>query len=485
MTWSGVDMFAQVIVERVINSLPEGLLIALGAWLLLRLMSRQNSGTRFAVWLIALIGVLALPFLGGVSRAEHYFPGLHSHSEFTIPSFWAWAFLSVWIPVAAAALARLIAGLWQIGQIRRVCAEIDPASLDPRLRQLFEQTKQPVRLLVSDKVRVPAALGFTKPAIVLPAWTLHEFTAAELQPILIHELAHLRRYDGWTNLLQKAARALFFFHPAVWWIDARLSLEREMACDDAVLNVTGNPRGYAGSLISLLERGVERRGWAMAQAAVARARDASHRIARILRVATSATAGSATTGITGHALGLAAALSIVCAGMVLYAPRLLAFDPVGLASVARLHSQPLTDNPIAPRATAIAAAFHPDQMPVLMHKADISRTVHSRRPAVRSVALHKARFGSTSVVMASFVTHASSVTHASFVTHIGAEQPDFTPVILVIDASQLQNGQWPAASIQTIRFVTHDPAGLRVEIVRIMITTSNPAGTGSGQASRI
>lgn len=477
MTWPGINMFAQVIVERVINSLPEGLLIAAGAWLLLRLRGRHNSGTRFAVWLIALLGVLVLPFLGGISRgADHYFPGFRSHSEFTIPSFWAWAFLSVWIPIALAALARLAAGLWQIVQIRRGCTEISPASLDPQLRQLFEQTKMPVRLLVSDKVRVPAALGFIKPAIVLPAWTLREFTPAELQPILIHELEHLRRYDGWTNLFQKTARALFFFHPAVWWIDARLSLEREMACDDAVLNVTGNPRAYAGSLISLLERGVERHGWAMAQAAVARAREASHRIARILRVGTSATTEMVNTKTAAHALGLAAALSIVCAGMVLYAPRLLAFNPEPAVSAARMHVQPFTDDPIAPHATAVPAAFHPTQTPILMHKADITRTVHSRRPAVRAAALDKAHFHTTSVVLASFITPANA-------TQPGPEQPDIVPVVLVINTSPPQHGQPPAARIQTIRFAVQDPAGFHVMFVRILITTSAP--TGSGQASQI
>ncbi len=143
--------------------------------------------------------------------------------------------------------------------------------------------KRPVRLLVSDQARVPAAMGFRHPVVVLPAWTLRDLPADRLRHILIHELAHIRRHDDWTNLVQKIARAVFFFHPAVWWIDARLSLEREMACDEAVLAATGNPRAYAGCLIDLLERGCARRGWTMAQAAVARARDASVRIARILQ----------------------------------------------------------------------------------------------------------------------------------------------------------------------------------------------------------
>src|SRR6202034_273176 len=148
-------------------------------------------------------------------------------------------------------LARVVVGVWQVRQIRRSCAEIPAANIHPALRELIVDAKRPVRLLTSEKARVPAALGFRNPAIVLPAWALRDLNADELRPILIHEMAHLRRHDDWTNLLQKAVRAVLFFHPAVWWIDARLSLEREMACDDAVLAATGHPRAYAGCLIDL------------------------------------------------------------------------------------------------------------------------------------------------------------------------------------------------------------------------------------------
>jgi beta-lactamase regulating signal transducer with metallopeptidase domain len=70
----------------------------------------------------------------------------------------------------------------------------------------------------------------------------------------LHELAHLRRYDDWTNLAQKLVKALFFFHPAVWWIEKQVSLEREMACDDAVLAETASPRAYAECLAHLAEK---------------------------------------------------------------------------------------------------------------------------------------------------------------------------------------------------------------------------------------
>jgi hypothetical protein len=131
----------------------------------------------------------------------------------------------------------------------------------------------------------------------------------------------LRRGDDWTNLIQKIVRALFFFHPAVWWIDDRLSTEREMACDDAVLAETGNPHGYATCLVSLLEKSLAHRGWSMAQAAVNRAREASLRLAQIL----SKTRPTATRVWT-PAVGMVGVFSVLCLATLPHAPRLIAFD---------------------------------------------------------------------------------------------------------------------------------------------------------------
>ncbi|MBV9146656.1 MAG: M56 family metallopeptidase, partial [Acidobacteria bacterium] len=104
----------------------------------------------------------------------------------------------------------------------------------------------------------------------------------ELRPVILHELGHLRRWDDWTNLAQRVVRALLFFHPAVWWIDSRLSLEREMACDDLVLSRTGNARAYAECLVALAEKAAARSGMALALAAVSRMRQTATRLARIL-----------------------------------------------------------------------------------------------------------------------------------------------------------------------------------------------------------
>jgi hypothetical protein len=142
-----------------------------------------------------------------------------------------------------------------------------------------------------------------------------------LNAILLHELAHLRRWDDWTNLAQKLLRALFFFHPAVWWIESKLSLEREMACDDAVLAETANPRAYAECLVTVAEKSLMRRGLAMAQAAVSRVRQTSQRVAQILD-----TKRPGATRIWKPALGLVAAFAMICVGLLSRSPELVSFQ---------------------------------------------------------------------------------------------------------------------------------------------------------------
>jgi hypothetical protein len=120
------------------------------------------------------------------------------------------------------------------------------------------------------------------PLVVFPRWVLEELPADEVKQILLHELAHLRRWDDWTNLLQKLVRAVLFFHPAVWWIESKVSLERELACDDAVLAVTEQPRAYAECLAHLAEKTLVRRSLALAQAMLGRMQQTSRRVAQIL-----------------------------------------------------------------------------------------------------------------------------------------------------------------------------------------------------------
>jgi len=272
----------QVLAERVLNSIPEGLLIALLAWVLLRLVGRQNSGTRFAVWFAALVAIALLPFVpaahigGSMARA--------AHAEVTLPGAWALGLVCLWGSVAVLGAFRLLYGLLRVHGTRRNSSPKPPVELEPSLLETLEQCQaiRPVELRTSSSVRVPCAIGFVQPVILIPDWAFKELSAEELRSIVLHEFAHLRRWDDWTNLIQKMVRTLFFFHPAVLWIERRLSLEREMACDDAVLAQTESPHAYARCLISVAEKSFARRSVALAQAAISRAQETSLRIAQIL-----------------------------------------------------------------------------------------------------------------------------------------------------------------------------------------------------------
>jgi hypothetical protein len=189
-----------------------------------------------------------------------------------------------WFSLAGIGLARVAVALLQVRKLRRGSARLKTESLDPQLRELVEEFRnaREVELLVSSKQEIPTAIGFLKPAILLPQWLLEETPAEELKYILLHELAHLRRRDDWTNLAQQVVKALLFFVPSIWWIERRLALDREMACDDAVLAHSGRPHLYAECLARVAERSFVRRQMALAQAAVSKLRQLTMRVTRIL-----------------------------------------------------------------------------------------------------------------------------------------------------------------------------------------------------------
>jgi beta-lactamase regulating signal transducer with metallopeptidase domain len=278
---------ARTTVEWMFYCLMEGTLLAILAWILLRLLPRQNSGTRFVLWFSVLLGVILLPFLAGTffrpTTAEVWSPpALSGHSLVTLSDSLAIGIFSVWAVIAIAGLLRVMVGLWQVNRIRRSSTEVDPDSLDPAITASLKNFPRSVSLRVSSQVQVPAAIGFFRPAVVIPNWFLEEISASELRQILLHELTHLRRRDDWTNLAQKIIKALLFFHPSVWWLEQRLSLEREMACDEAVLAQSASPHGYAQCLTRLAEKTLVKKKIALAQGIISRVRQLSLRVAQIL-----------------------------------------------------------------------------------------------------------------------------------------------------------------------------------------------------------
>ncbi|MBN1515015.1 DUF4252 domain-containing protein [Candidatus Sumerlaeota bacterium] len=123
-----------------------------------------------------------------------------------------------------------------------------------------------VRLLESALVDSPSVIGIFKPVILLPASALCGLPQAQLEAILVHELAHIRRYDFLWNLLQTLIETLLFYHPAVWWVSKVIRKEREHCCDDCVIRQRYSVREYALALTRLEEMRMEA-GFSLAIAA--------------------------------------------------------------------------------------------------------------------------------------------------------------------------------------------------------------------------
>ncbi|MGB7598886.1 MAG: M56 family metallopeptidase [Candidatus Sulfotelmatobacter sp.] len=347
---------AQIFAERMLNGVAEGIVLAMFGWALLRVSGRQNSSTRFALWFCMMVAITALPFFGSIGLSGGGLPS-KSHAAFQMPGYYAVDIFMVWALIAVAGLAKIGFGFWQLSRLRQSCTVMDSAILDPLLRNMLAEfgSSRPVTICTSERVRIPAAIGFFKPAIIFPPWILRELSPVELNAVLLHELAHLRRWDDWTNLAQEIMRALFFFHPAFWWIGRGLALEREMACDDFVLARNSNPRAYAQCLVSVAEKSFLRRGLALAQAVAGRMQQTTQRVMRILD-----SERPTVTKVYKPALGLVAVFSAICLIALPHAPRLVAFDGNGAKlseSPLRRVATPALDSG-AVGARMIPAAFH-------------------------------------------------------------------------------------------------------------------------------
>jgi bla regulator protein blaR1 len=315
---------AEISAVRMVDCLVEGTAVAAFGALLFRMLRRHGAGVRFTILFSALVGVAVLPLFSGVWASD--VPGVAAHAlpdtaAVVVPGSWALYLFAAWGLIASVALLRVGIGLIQLWRLRCSCHTVNLQTLDPTVRETIQnQEYRRVELCTSGRVQSPTAIGLLHPAVILPEWLLHELSPSELKQVLLHELAHLRRWDDWTNLVQQIVKALCFFHPAVWWMERRLALEREMACDDEVLAHTQNPRSYAECLTLLAEKSLFRRSVALAQAAVGRLRDTSLRVTRILHHNPPAQKFPLWRPLTLLSSGLAA-----CLLFVIVSPQLIAF----------------------------------------------------------------------------------------------------------------------------------------------------------------
>lgn len=158
---------------------------------------------------------------------------------------------------------RLLRALWGGHQLRRTAEPVT----DPVMLALVERQSRRIGLSVAPaiayckEISVPVVMGVVSPMILLPATLASGLSAEQLQALLMHELAHLRRFDPLVNLLQRLIEAILFFHPAVWYISRRINSERENASDDLVLAAGLSRIQYADALVRMAELSASLRHW--------------------------------------------------------------------------------------------------------------------------------------------------------------------------------------------------------------------------------
>jgi bla regulator protein blaR1 len=164
--------------------------------------------------------------------------------------------LAVWMIGVLVFVARAIAAGMTVRRLRIASIVAAPESLMAMASYVAERIgiMQAFQIFVSEMVTAPTVVGWLKPVILFPVASLMSLTPEQLEAMLAHELAHIRRRDYLVNALQVAVETLLFYHPAVWWVSRQIRREREHCCDDVAVAVTGSPLVYARALYLLEEQ---------------------------------------------------------------------------------------------------------------------------------------------------------------------------------------------------------------------------------------
>jgi beta-lactamase regulating signal transducer with metallopeptidase domain len=326
----------------------QGSVIGVAAAAALRLCRRRSSEARYAVACLGLAAMLgsaaATAVIIGTARAEHGAASLAmdrtvsdvsiaapqaglaqpatartKHRRLTMAAalpvvVWAW------IAGVAALTIRLWGGCWRIHRLRTAALAQPPSCWERTAAQLAQRLRVsiPFRAVETTLVNAPMVIGWLRPMILLPAAFVIGATPNQIEALLAHELAHIRRRDYAVNLLQTAVEALLFFHPAVWWVSSRIRQEREHCCDDAAVVVCGEPAAYAEALVSLAS-------WRTTEAFSVGASGGSLR-ARVGRILDAPLSDEQASGASGL-VALAAGMLLVSGALVWSSPARAAARP--------------------------------------------------------------------------------------------------------------------------------------------------------------
>jgi len=158
----------------------------------------------------------------------------------------------VWIIGATLFSLRTMLGWVHVQKLRAACSKKLSQPIADVAKRALERfpVSRAVEFAVSKQISVPTAIGILRPIVLFPVSALTELSPEQLELIIVHELAHIRRQDVLLNLMQTVIESLLFFHPCIWWVSVIVRAERENCCDDAAVSY-GNATQYAKALLSL------------------------------------------------------------------------------------------------------------------------------------------------------------------------------------------------------------------------------------------
>ena len=271
----------------VLHLLWQGVLVAGVLAIALKILAKSTANARYLLSCSALAGLV---ILGVVTARNSYEPGTESslpalamtepvtteeseavatgevaHAPLAFVEMHSSTIAFIWLLGVTILSARLVVTWNRTRGLMASTAPVSPEfeSVAARL-SLALGVDRLVRLAQSAAVEVPSVAGFLRPVILVPASSLSGLSVRQLEMILAHELAHIRRHDYLVNMLQSVAETLLFYHPAAWWISRQIRIERENCCDDLAVATCGDALEYARALAVLEEL---REGPAMAVAA--------------------------------------------------------------------------------------------------------------------------------------------------------------------------------------------------------------------------
>jgi hypothetical protein len=271
-----VESVSRLVANSFVSGLWQGIVLAAGVALCLRLVPRTTAAVRFAIWTAVFAVLAVLPLLHAYTlRAGGVIPGHGAVLQLDVR--WSFAIAAVWLMVSLVRAVKLamsavrLRGIWKRAVPVQGCDEV-----------LLAAGFRGVELCTSKDVDRPSVIGFFSPRILIPEELFSRLTTEEFGQIVLHEVGHLRRADDWINLLQKLSLVLVPLNPVLMWIERRLCLERELACDDDVLRLTKAPKAYATCLTNLAEDRLGRRAAALSLGAWERKSELARRVHSIL-----------------------------------------------------------------------------------------------------------------------------------------------------------------------------------------------------------